>query len=215
MSINYHRFIDDDGAPSMRAEARFAQIVKTIQPFDEAGLVNFAALPAEAKNSDVHAIKLVKFDMNPDTNKGSILYAMNPGGSKQESSRGLLYNTESTADGKLKGCGVSGATANVSIRAALEDPEKNSLQPVRYWHPRGAQNLHPDKDPRYSATGEGNAVTQQCFKQNDDGLYVIDTEKTTHERGYEVVETKAVKVEAPRPPKEGFKGELPPLPKAE
>ena len=164
MSISYSRITDESGNPRMRFEARFARMVKSITPFDEAGLVNYAALAQNANNSDVHAIKFVAFDMNPETNEGALSYWKNPGGNYNESARGFLFNIAKGSDGVLKGCGTSGATNQLSIRkAVLEPSDANVLSPVRDWQPRWALNVHADKDARFTA-GETSVVTEQCFK---------------------------------------------------
>ncbi len=206
MSTNYNRVLDEAGKLRMRFEVRRAAIVNTIEPFTEEGLVNYAGLPDDASNEQVHAINYVSFDMDPETNAGNLSYWKNPGGSLNESARGFLFNVEAGDDGLLKGCGVSGATKDVSIRKALATPsEANTLKPVRFWHPREDQNTNPDKDSRY-AGNEGNLITEQCFKQNAEGVYVIDSEKTTHERGYDVIATTASDVIPPKPPEGVLEG---------
>jgi len=212
MSINYSRGSDDEGNPRMRFEARFARMVKTIEPFDTAGLVNFAALPENAANSDVHAIKFIAFDMNPDTNEGALSYWMNPGGSYGESARGFLFNIEKGDDSVLKGCGISGATNMLSIRKAVIEPsDANVLKPVRDWQPQWAENTHADKDARFTG-GETSVVTEQCFKQNTTtGDYEIDRTVTNQSEtyGYDVKTVAQVLVAPPTRPDRKFEGEVP------
>jgi hypothetical protein len=213
MSINYSRTLDDAGQPRMQFEARFARMTKDITPFDDAGLLNFGGLNQEAANSTVHAIKYVAFDMNPDTNEGALSYWMNPGGNYNESARGFLFNIEKNDEGVLVGCGTSGATAGLSIRKAVMEPsEDNTLKPVRDWQPQWAQNVHADKDARFTA-GETNVVTEQCFKQNQtSGYYEIDAEKTTGQGsgyGYDVKQVAEVQVMPPARPEKKFEGEVP------
>lgn len=207
MSINYERKKEGDET-RMRYEVRRAAIVNTIEPFTAAGLVNYDGIPEDAQNDKVHAINYVAFDMNPDTNAGSLAYWQNPGGSYNESARGFLFKVEADSDGKLSGCGVSGATSNVSIRKALKEPsETNTLAPTRYWHPRENQNIHPDKDTRYDQN-EGNKITEQCFGQNDDGTYAIDTTKTDDAHGYKVIAGTATDVKPPKQPEAKLEGEF-------
>jgi hypothetical protein len=212
MSIQYSR-TETDGVPNMRFESTRAAIVDTIDPVDDAGHVNFADVPEDAQNSTIHAINHVAFDGNTDTNEGTLSYWMNPGGNYNESARGFLFNTAVDSEsGELGGCGISGATASISIRKAVTEPsDENTLKPVRYWHPRENQNIHPDKDSRYSSN-EGNAITQQCFKQDADGAYAIDTAITTSERGYDVIETAESNVEPPKPVEQKLEGEFLPPP---
>jgi len=208
MAISYSKSKNDDGTSRMTAELNQAKIAKTYDPLTDDGLVNFEGLPEQAQNGDVHAIKYVSFDLNPETGAGNLSYWMNPGGSKQESARGFLFALTADSTGKLAGCGISGATAGVSIRAVAIDSTKK-LEPVRYWHPRYAQNTSADKDNRYTAS-EGSAVTEQCFQQaSEGGKYVIDKSKVPSARGYEVKATAAVSVKPPQRPPEP---KLPPLP---
>jgi hypothetical protein len=209
MSINYAKTLVD-GRERMTGELRRASIVNTIDPFEDNGLVAYSNLPEDAQNADVHRIKYVAFDMFPDNNEGSLSYWMNPGGNYNESARGFLFSMEAGVDGGLSGCGVSGATAGVSIRKALAEPsETNALIPVRYWHPRGSSNISADKDARFTSN-EGSFVTEQCFKQDADGVYAIDSDKTADERGYEVVARDAVEVEPPMAPPAKLDGEFKP-----
>jgi len=214
MSINYSR-TTESGAPRIRYEVRRAQIVNTVEAFTDSGLVNYAAVGQNAANSEIHAINYVAFDLNPETNAGKLAYWQNPGGSYNESARGFLFDVVADATtGELSGCGVSGATANVSIRKSLAEPSTaNTLKPVRYLHPFAAQNVSPDKDARYVGS-EGPKITKQCFKQNSAGVYAIDTAVTTDAAGYSVIETDAAGVEPPRAPDKKLEGSFraPPTP---
>ena len=204
MSVNYARSVED-GVPRMRFEVRRAHIVNTIEPFTAEGLVNYAAISENADNSENNANKYVAFDMNPDTGAGSMSYWVNPGGSFNEAARGFLFNVDAdAATGALSGCGVSGATQDISIRKAMSDSTKQ-LKPVRHWHPRGATNISADKDARYG-NGEGLKVTKQCFKQSATGVYAIDTSKTTDPRGYDVTPAEGAGVTPPKAPAKKLEG---------
>lgn len=208
MSITYSRS-EVDGVPKMRFESSRAAIVNSISPVDASGQINFAEIPKEAGNDVIHAINFVAFDGNTETNEGTLSYWQNPGGSYQESARGFLFNTVADPEtGTLAGCGVSGATGSISIRKAILEPsEDNTLKPVRYWHPQGSQNIHPDKDSRYVGN-EGFAITQQCFKQGSDGIYAIDSEKTVDARGYDVLATEEIDVAPPTRPEHKLDGDF-------
>ncbi len=208
MSVNYEKSITD-GVPNMRFEVRRASIVDSVDPFTSEGLVNYVAVSKNAGNSDIHAISYVAFDGNPETSEGNLSYWMNPGGNYQESARGFLFNVEADeATGVLKGCGTSGSTNELSIRKAVTEPsDDNTLQPEMYWHPRGNQNDHPNKDPRYE-DNEGNLITKQCFKQSSTGVYEVDKDVTTHSRGYDVIATKNAGVKPPKMPEEILEGEF-------
>jgi len=204
MSVNYAR-TTESGIPRMRFEVRRAHIVKTLEPFTASGLVNYGVISENAANSENNANKYVAFDMNPDTGAGTMSYWINPGGSFNESARGFLFNVEADAStGALSGCGISGATQDISIRKSLSDSTKQ-LKPVRHWHPRGATNISADKDSRYG-NGEGNKVTKQCFKQGTTGVYAIDTAKITDPRGYDVTAPEGAGVEPPKAPAKKLEG---------
>jgi hypothetical protein len=206
MSINYSR-TTEDGQQRVQFEVRQAMIEKSHDLFTSEGLVNYGGVPDDAENDLIHAIKYVAFDINPESSEGDLSYWMNPGGRIEESARGFLFNV-SDNEGRLEGCGVSGATNSVSIRKAVTDPDADDiLAPTRYWHPREDQNIHADKDSRYSAN-EGNSITKQCFKQNDDGIYEIDTSKTTHDRGYDVLAKANAKVDPPEVPSDKLEGDF-------
>jgi hypothetical protein len=188
MSINYERDRSGD-TDQVVAELRSAMIHQDYEPIDDSGLVAYDNVPDQAANGDIHAIKYVAFDMSPETGAGNLSYWMNPGGNVNESARGFLFKIEASDDDVLKGCGISGATRDVSIRGSLADTTgEKVLKPVRYWHPRWSDNISTDKNARYDAQ-EGNKITEQCFTQDSSvGKYVIDTSKTTSDEGYDVKE---------------------------
>jgi hypothetical protein len=213
MSITYSRSAVD-GVPNMRFESSRAIIVNTIDPVDATGHINFAGIADDATNATIHANKHVAFDGNTETNEGSLSYWVNPGGRYDESARGFLFNTTADADtGVISGCGISGATAGVSIRKAVLDPsDDNALAPKRYWHPQEDKNIHADKNPLFTGN-EGDFITQQCFTQGDDGVYAIDAVKTTDTHGYDVIATAATHVERPAHPKVKLEGQFKPAEK--
>ncbi len=209
MTIQYTKSTTD-GVDNMKAELVRAMINKKYEPLNDDGLINFDAIPKTAQNSDIHAINYVSFDINPATGEGGVSYWMNPGGNFVESARGLLFNLEADdTTGLLSGCGTSGATSDVSIRMAVADSSK-TLAPTRFWHPQGNSNVSPNKDDRYQGS-EGNKVTKQCVTQTSEGTYKIDTTKTTHAKGYDVIAGSDSSVRAPTRPPEP---KLPPPPKS-
>ncbi|MCI5127633.1 MAG: hypothetical protein D3907_03835, partial [Candidatus Electrothrix sp. AUS3] len=171
VSVRYENSLDDEGNRYISLELSRAGIVDTVEPFEEDGDINFSAIPDDAGNEQLHAINYVAYDGYPDTNSGNLSYWMNPGGRFEESARGFLFNNSAQDDGTLAGCGVSGATSNISIRKSISNPEEFILQPTRYWHPTpGADgNMHPDKDPRFDSD-QGSKITKQCFTQDANGL---------------------------------------------
>ncbi len=179
------------------------------EPLTSAGLVNYAALPDAASNDDVAGSRLVSFDVVPSTGAGSISYWNSPGGALQESARGFIFNLTADADGLLSGCGISGATENVSIRKSATDSSVK-LTPAGFWHPfqtarpGSAGNTAPGQNPAYGTPGaeRGNKVTQQCVKQNAAKIYAIDPDKTKDKVfNYDVIDGSLSSVLPPtRPP---------------
>ena len=211
MSINYDRTVED-GNNIMRFEVRRGAIVNTVDPFTSSGLVNYDAVGQSAQNSEIHAINYVAFDMNVDTGAGTLSYWMNPGGNYIESARGFVFKIDQDTGGILKGCGVSGATSNISVRKALAD--STDLKPTNYWHP--FENSHAQCDNRYPCVGNGlsqtgTSVTIQCFKQDSSGVYlVVDSTTGTTTNGYAVVESNANPIAPPTKPKNKIEGSFQP-----
>jgi hypothetical protein len=202
LSIAYE-FTKEDDIPNAKVELRRAAIEKSIEAFDDAGLVNFKGVPETATNSDLHMSNLVRFDMNPETGAGNFEYWMNPGAGYSESARGFVFNVEEN-EGKLSGCAITGAAFNVSIRKSLVD-EAAELEPTGWWHPQHSQNIDADKDTAYNAQ-QGSKVTKQCFEQDAEGVYAVSTDAT---RGYELVDPAKSGVSIPTPVKQDM---LPPPP---
>lgn len=199
MSINYSRETVD-GKKRMRFEVRRASLVSSITPFNSDGVVDYSAIPSDASNSTAHKIAFTAFDMDPDTNAGTLSYWMNPGGGNLESARGFLFSIEAASDGTLSGCGVSGAADNISIRKAVTDGTVvEKLKPAMWWHPFENQNTNADKDSAYNANS-GSSITKQCFKQSASGVYEIDTTKTTGSRGYDLIAGTASPISPPPRP---------------
>jgi len=214
LSINYSREQDDAGKKRMRFEVRRAAIVKTVTPFDANGLVNLTAVADNAQNAELGAVRYLAFDIDPDSNAGNLSYWQNPGGNFTEPARGFLFNITAGTDGSLSGCGVSGATGDISIRKYLKDPvTANELKPVKWYHPFRNDNTSADKDSRYTNPNNANdnqgpAITKQCFKQNAaSGVYEITT---TDPKGYEVIPTAQNNVQPPTKPKAKLEGDFRP-----
>ena len=207
MSIQYDRTIEADNSQRMRYEVRQADMINTIEPFTEGGIVNYGALADNASNQDVHNIKYMAFDVDVETNIGNMSYWQNPGGNLNEAARGFLFNVEKDTDNALKGCGVSGATNQMSIRKALvNENDPTLLKPNSYWHPRGDRNIatecHREVYPCQgnNIPNSGSKITKQCFKQTTGGIYGIASVTDTT-RGYDVIQTTASKIAPPTPPK--------------
>ncbi len=227
MTISYRNNVSAEGVKTVVAELNQARVHSKYEPLNAAGLINYAAIPVSATNDQISAIKYVSFNINPDNGAGNLSYWINPGGRVEESARGFLFEIKADAEGNLSGCGISGATSDVSIRAVNADLTK-TLAPTRYWHPRGKVNTNPQKDERYtinaisnsnllvngpppggSSSLEGPFVTKQCFTQAD-GVYKINSELTTSPQGYDVIAGSDTAVRAPARPPE--RAPLPPPP---
>ncbi len=218
LSLKYKKTIEND-VEKMRAELVRAMIATKYEPLTADGFVNYAALPVDATNDDVGGSRLVSFDVVPETGAGSISYWNSPGGALQESARGFIFNLTADSEGLLSGCGISGATDQVSIRkSAIDTTGTVKLSPAGFWHPfqeaRNGQagNTATGQNPAYGTPGKDrdNKITQQCVKQDAQGIYAIDLDKTTDKTfGYDVIAGSLSSVLPPTRPPE-FK--LPPPP---
>lgn len=94
--------------------------------------------PQFQPNAAASGILYIAFDMDPETNEGSLSYWQNPGGMYEEGTRGMVFRVERSEDGVLKGCGVSGEARTpsnqaISIRQAMR--ENLELKPRGFYHP--------------------------------------------------------------------------------
>lgn len=126
--------------------------------------------PGEA-NEYVSAIKYFSFDVNPSSLAGVINFWNNPGGNYEEAPRGFTFSSTQNTDGTLSGCAYSGADREGSIRKAVR--EGRTLKPNGCFTPQLS----------FGACGNGNdnvgnEIWKQCFKQDADGLYLIDAANT-------------------------------------
>ena len=238
LSIEYGKAKDAAGKITLKASvrrARFSANYATL--FDANGRVNFADLPEEASNADVSGIGLVEFDMAQDEGTGTLSYWRNPGGRYTESARGFVFKIEKDDAGLLKGCSVSGAARDLSVRKALTDG--TTIKPSGWYHPFfyiGASDTNaPDTGFDYGVSGggsmqnrtgqwskpsladqtlaatyvtvqQGGHVSRQCFKQDGEGNYAIDTGAGIGgTAGYELIQVTDSKFISP-PELAGIKG---------
>ncbi len=164
-----------------------AAMLKTIESFDDDGIVNVAEIPEASANDTSNRFNYLAFDMNTETGAGDLAYWRNPGGSYGEAARGFVFNVEENKDGALAGCGISGsagfvANGGTSIRKAVK--EGLTIEATGWWHPFFANNTNVEKDTANYGSGNGTKVTKQCFERNDDGVYEVTTDTS---RGYEMV----------------------------
>ena len=178
MSIVYSRTAD-----SMKAELRTAQVTDTLadSAIDSNGVLEFntgadfsgtegagsyGAYTGFAQANDAfNGISYVAFNLNPETNEGSLSYWKNPGGNYYENARGFNIAIEKNDDGTLGGCATSGAasidfTHGTSIRRYLQEGGDLSLQSKGYWHPffNSSSSSGTDADGDYLTRTQGSQV---------------------------------------------------------
>lgn len=203
VSVEYSRSGDN-----VKASVRRARFATSLSPvFDAGGRVNFAAAGDGDTNQTIEGISLVEFDMNPTDSTGTLSYWKNPGGNYTESARGFVFKVEKEGEFN-KGCAVSGAALDQSIRKALKDGAV--LKPSGWLHPFfNGTTQASGTDYDYANAGQnaqwkkpaiegqsavdfvtqqrGNSVSRQCFKQDANGNYALND--TTGSAGYELITT--------------------------
>jgi hypothetical protein len=215
LSIEYARS-DEGGAKKIRASVRRARFATSYtEVFDAAGLVNFNTIPenpAGQPNDNIDASSLVEFDVNQADGTGTVSFWRNPGGNFNEAARGFVFKVEKDGDSKVKGCSVSGAARDLSIRKAIKNG--TAIKPDGWYHPffnieNGGSASNADANFNYLRGSDkwakpaidgqlatdfvekqmGAGVSRQCFKQDDSGNYVIDGSANLGTAGYEIIET--------------------------
>ncbi len=145
--------------------------------------------PGEA-NDYLEGARYFAFDVNPSTYAGKISFWTNPGGNYNEPARGFLFESAQNADGTLTGCAYAGAYREGSIRKAVR--EGKSLEPTGCFTPQlsyGACGSNGDN--------QGSQIWKQCFKQQGDGYYVVDTSNVASADGFDVIDLKTEKPALP------------------
>jgi hypothetical protein len=161
ISISYKRSVVD-GENHMSAELRTAKVEKSLsaKAITDAGVLdfnvgteiatgtvgstgygNFTGFSDNEQNKAVDSMTLVAFDVNPDTNEGTLAYWKNPGGRYYENARGFNIAISENTDGTLAGCATSGAASTdmgkgISIRRYLNEKETDlTLEAKGFYHP--------------------------------------------------------------------------------
>lgn len=117
------------------------------------------------------------FDIDPSSNAGRIEAWNAPGGAPN----GFITKTTQDPDtGKLKGCAWAGSDRDSSIGERLA--AKEALRPTGCF-----TSLIKYGDCGKPNDNAGNQIWKQCFKQNDDGVYEVDTDLTVEAAGYSVI----------------------------
>ena len=229
LSIEYARAKEGE-VQTIKASVRRGNFASTYTKlFDDNGRVNYADLLDNADNSTVNGMMLVEFNLNQTDSTGTLSYWKNPGGNLNEAARGFVFKVEKdTATSRLKGCAISGAVGQTSIRKALK--AGTTLKPDGWYHPFFHSGTSSG-DTNYDFTGTnptaywkkpaladsalattfvtnqtGGMVSRQCFMQDADGNYAIDTGSGIGgTAGYELIQITDPKFIAP-PPLEGTTG---------
>ena len=206
LHINYSK-TTSGSTVNMQAEMRRANILNTLDPITSKGELDlnvgatFTGSPTDPNygnystpnaNDTIEAMKYISFNMNPDTNEGSMSYWVNPGGNYFENARGFVFNvTKNTTTNTLEGCAVTGATQTtgapngISIRRALREGGAVTLEPRGYYHPFADNNLTTKTKDTRQPGQSGASVSKQCFSQNATSFkYEIDSSKTTSYNHY-------------------------------
>jgi len=190
-SIQYAKKKETDGTYRLVAELRRAMLATSLAPAAFVNGVldlnaganvsvattnpNYGAYldtngqPVEA-NQMIAGIMYVSFNINPDDNTGTVAYWQNPGGSFQESARGMVFNlAKEDTTGLLKGCGYSGSSGTaggpaMSIRKfVLQDTSlQTNFVPSGFYHP-------------FDNTMPQNGCTITGPTQDDTGTYYTKT----------------------------------------
>jgi hypothetical protein len=214
LSIEYAR-ADEGGAKKIRASVRRAMLATSYtEVFDAAGLVNFNTVPENPSgqsNDHISASSLVEFDVNQADGTGSLSFWKNPGGNFTEAARGFVFKVEKGDSNLVKGCAITGAARDLSIRKAIKNG--TAIKPDGWYHPffniEGAGSVSNSGDYNYARGSDkwakpnisgqlatdfvekqmGAGVSRQCFKQDANGNYVIDGSANLGDAGYEIIET--------------------------
>jgi hypothetical protein len=229
LSIEYAR-TDVASVKTIKASVRrgnFASSYTTL--FDQNGRVNYADLQDNADNNTVSGMMQVEFELNQSDSTGSLSYWKNPGAGINEAARGFVFKVEKDpTTSRLKGCAISGAVADTSIRKALK--LQKTLKPDGWYHPffygsnpsdmsgydfRGTNSTAYWKKPALASSSDaqtfvtnqtGGMVSRQCFLQDSSGNYSIDSGAGIGgTAGYELIQVTDPKFIAP-PPLEGITG---------
>lgn len=195
LNIVYQRSVGTDGKATLNAELRSAQIAKEIaaKAIDTDGRLDLNVGTNVATgtlggsgygdytgyaqaNQAVDGITFVAFNMNVDTNAGSLAYWKNPGGNYYENARGFNISiSENSATGALEGCATSGSASTnmgqgISIRRYLnakESANSLTLDPKGFWHPfmNSSSGSGTDADGNYlTRTQQGTNQQVKWYK---------------------------------------------------
>ncbi len=179
-SVQYSRTGEGSSA-KLKMDIVFANLAGSLTPFTAEGSVKLPSNDiAGDANSTLSAIKRYSFDINPETSEGKLALWINPGGSLKERARGFIFDVAYDAESNsLKGCGLAGADQS-SIRDAAA--AARTLTPTGVYTPFVCR-----ADSTSPGMQTAPKLWKQCFAQDADGVYVIDSAKTIDAHQYDYV----------------------------
>lgn len=196
LSLAYIKEVETTGNFRLRYELKMGVFDKTLKWFTPKGELDFNMNTnasgnytscAEA-NKCASRMKYVSYDGFPEFGVGRLSYWVNFGGRYAEAARGYTVDL-SYKNSQFEGCAAVGASSPtagnaISIRKSIKD--KTPLKPSGYYKPFD------------SCSQEGTKIWSQCFKQQSDGKWIVDTDKTKSADGYDFVEASTVKFDVPK-----------------
>lgn len=240
-SIKYARFENSSGDLEIKAELKSAG-VNTVLADDafvngeldfntganfsvnenDNAYGNYSGTGINQNNDAFGNMTYVALNIKDKDSSGKVSYWKNPGANFNENARGMVFELTADADGKLSGCGTSGAaSAEMGNAISIRKTIKKGLDPLKaqgFFHPffndstgNGTDatgsfftkasakwykpNLSDDTIANtFSDSQHGDSFSKQCVTQNADGVYEIDTAQTTEDAGYEVTDDAAESV---------------------
>ena len=163
------------------------------------GYGHFPGDTVNSLNATMSRVNQIDYEGNPITSEGKLAFWVNPGGNYREPARGMVADRkrESADSTRLIGCAVSGAALGGDLGGAysIRKAQKTStlMKPTGYYHPDGQDdNTALRVNPRCAAGDCKIApyVYKQCYRQNDAGLYVPDSNIDTA-KNYDVINVRS------------------------
>jgi hypothetical protein len=184
-SVKYIKSGKTAADQKLNFEVKSANIKSDYTPFTEEGYVDLNAGADSSGNYNGQAndhisnIKYFAFDINPSTYAGNVAFFANPGGMLNERARGFIFEVTQNSDGTLQGCSVAGAHST-SIRKSIAD--QTEITPTGCFTPQISNGTCGNPNDNM-----GHQVWKQCFKQDTQGIYKIDTAKTSGANGFDIL----------------------------
>jgi hypothetical protein len=204
LSLSYSKAAEKVGeidTSRIKYDLRTSTYAKDKVKFNADGLLEFNTGGCGVETDAFAPMQLVTYDGYPELDVAKMASWTNFGKNYDEAARGFVFDVR-RENGVAKGCAIAGSAGymlpgdyngdatpvgSFSIRKALASDL--TLSPLGYWQPmlcREDTGTNPNTG-RY-----GTKVWQQCFKKDETGAWVIDTEKTTSASGFDFVDIAAV-----------------------